>query len=88
MNIFLILLQSEVLYQWPLESRVIALKMAALHFSIIREETLLSFWTLSQFIFTSFVCHSGKHVDVPFPLDYRLCLCCPTGSELNIVRSV
>lgn len=47
-------------------SRVIALNTAVLHFSTVREETLLSSWTLRQFVFPSFVCHSGKHVDIPF----------------------
>lgn len=44
------------LCQWPLQSRVIALNTAALHFSFIREETLLSFWTLRPFRFSLLCC--------------------------------
>lgn len=74
------------LCQRPLQSHVIALNTAALHFSLLREETLLSFWMLRQFVFTSFICHSGKHVDIPFHW-IIVCVVLTNSSELYVVRS-
>lgn len=75
------------LRQWPLQSRVIAVNTAALHFPVIREETPLSFWTLRPFLF-NILCRVTWRNMLTFLFIGLLSVLSPSGgSEPFVVRS-